>query len=483
MSQRHSKSPSKNPESHRHPSLPGIWELDAIIASYLTPSSVWSLSTGKYRLSITPWARQPYTTGNDKVVFDSLLNYSGAAARDPTTSRSTYGITELPPGEWDGLRTLADLLGAGNNPVHNHRIFMTIHNLVVHALGVSFEPWRRSQQKNVLWDPTIKYKMDPTTLPDPGSPIPTSIGEYEALMDDISVYTPLIFPPTVAMARALNIVATMLGPNPPDTYQGKEYLYDGIALLLGLDLPTPFYRLVVDLLVQYGSEMEGVPEAFIQRYHVKNRNMVWYPTDGDQTRPYLATLDWIFYNVVSHRPVEGDPDYPVTPGRGYYRALEALASNKTLMANVWYSLVEEVIYSTDPDRQYRKLRPPVVILSDEAAATLLEHVLEAWPEIDAVSVAGLNTDYNTLVVPISLVDLAYLIRHNYYNTLDAIYTIMYKPLTRVIGGGVSPSDTRVRGVLDKDYSDAVARNGPMVEMYDTLRRHGVISDKVPRPRR
>ena len=374
--------------------LTNVWELDAIIISYFSLSVIQRLTTN------------PQPTKDNKYEFTYELEHT---LPDPTTR--------------DGLHILADLLGAGTDPIHNHRIFLTIHTLVSNAIGIKFDPWRRSKEADVLWDPSPPPKGD----------------EYATLMDDLSPYAQLIYIPSLRMEEALNDLSQLSRSTMKRQFCPSTKNLDDMARLLGLDLPTPMYQMVVDTIVEYGGVNRIVPTAFglHRRGTMFPDERAWNPTNNplvDDRRSYLASLDWIFYEVVSHM-LDRKMGYKVlvTQGRGYYRALKVMASNVALMSHLWYSLVEEVatIHGTHNDISQR------MYLSDEARASLLTLVLDAWPQIAEVARAGEGTDYNTVVFDEGTM-YCHLAEGGYHLTLGAVLDLAIRPISWC-PGTVAPS--------------------------------------------
>lgn len=384
--------------------LTNVWELDAIILSYLSRDAI-------HRLTTIYDPPDPHTTEEDQHNQEHTLP-------DPATQ--------------DGLHVLANVLGAGTDHIHNHRIFLVIHILVTHILGIQFAPWRRSQQKKVRWDPLPPRKGD----------------NYTALMDDISPYAQLLYPPSTRTDNGLRILSLSHITSPHGNNISSPRLrllepshLDNLALLLGLDLPTPMYQLIVDVIVDHGKLHRTVPTAFaLEHQEMATDEYAWNPTNNPaigNERSYLASLDWIFYEVVSHRQDGklGDKR-PVTRGRGYYRALWAMASNATLMSHLWYSLVEEVASVYDREVDY------VSVLSDKARSTLLDLVLAAWPQIEEVADAGEGTDYNVIVFDQLHLYLD-LIEEEYVGTVGILLDLAISPITRCNGSRAESSDVMI----------------------------------------
>ena len=410
-------------DDYIHSNLTGVWELDAIIASYLSIEAIWRLTT-------------------NPIAPDIL-------ATDEESSRKEHVLQDS--ASQNGLVVLADLLGAGDNPIHNHRIFLTIHTLVTRLLGIPFEPWRRSRQSNVLWDT---------------QPPPTS--EYDTLMDDLATYAPLLFPPSVRITDALQDLASLVHSN--RLFRMHISKISNLALLLGLDLPTTFYQLVVDTIVRNGLDIEAIPEAFAWE-HQLDGPPPWNPTEDPtlDDRPYLASLDWIFYEVVSHRADKLTKyQLPVTQGRGYYRALEVMAGNKELMGHLWYSLVEEVVSVYDGAPH---------LLSDEARGALLMLVLEAWPQIEEVADNLEGTGYNETVMDNEFL-YEELVSYGYSRTLDLMLTLAKLPIRSVYDGSIGPSSPSVASVFyyGERFLNQIRDRFP--EVYNVLKKHNVVGEQT-----
>lgn len=405
--------PRDQPDQHPPHSPPprvrltSIWELDATIISYISPKTVANLTSIDAPI---PGARSigyHYSSGN-------LIT---------------------------GIFYLADLLGAGYNPIHNGRIFHMIHDLVAHQLGIGFQPWRRSERVDTLWNP-----------------FPSPTDEYERLVDDLVPYTALASMGEAEASTLCRMIALLKDPSSTNV---KGHHIQEMCCLLGMDIPAPVYDIVIDAIVMFGQRLLGEPDAFGREHD--GVPYPWVRTTGSVERPYLATLDWIFYEVVSHRR-NLDSDEQVCGDRGYYHALEALARNKKLMSHIWYSFLEEVI-TLHEDAPHP--------LSDEARASLLARLWEAWPEIEAVAESGEGTDFNVVVM-----DQDYLfdelIDAGYYRTLDWALTMALAPLRRIRDWTIRPSmvenleNTYVEGGM---RTEMVKDASP--ETYQVLVKHGL----------
>ena len=263
---------------------------------------------------------------------------------------------------------------------------------------------------------------------------PITDDHHASLMDDLTPYASLLFPPSSRIKRGLTILSDALGPS--ESILPREDL-SILARLLGQDLPTPVYELTVSILADHGREWRS-PINSAEKYGMDINWDPWNPNDDptvDSSRSHLASLDWIFYEVVSHRP-DGkmwSKPMPISKGRGYYRALHAMASNATLMSHIWYALVLEVVTVYDAIGGYAWSHT----LSDEARASLLALVADAWPQIEEVASSGEGTDYNTMAFesPALHMDLAGM---NHYRALEAFLDLVTRPIARC-DGVVAPS--------------------------------------------